>query len=111
MGIEPQKMLIDRLESEEEHDEEENYKTEVIETHLIERNLPLGYWFEVICSAKRTLFLLNIQVSHQTSSPYHLISYLYPLIPHLKLRSYSYFINHYNLVVEKLRFIYTKNEK
>jgi LacI family transcriptional regulator len=30
-------MLIDRLESEEEHDEEENYKTEVIETHLIER--------------------------------------------------------------------------
>jgi hypothetical protein len=29
-------MLIDRLESEEEHDEEENYKTEV-ETHLIER--------------------------------------------------------------------------
>jgi hypothetical protein len=75
MGNRAAKMLIDRLESEEEHDEEENYKTEVIETHLIEGIYSLG-WFEVICSAKRTLFLLNIQVSHQTSSPYHLISYL-----------------------------------
>jgi LacI family transcriptional regulator len=37
MGNRAAKMLIDRLESEEEHDEEENYKTEVIETHLIER--------------------------------------------------------------------------
>ncbi|WP_413999502.1 LacI family DNA-binding transcriptional regulator [Flavobacterium sp. W1B] len=35
MGNKAAKMLIDRLES--EHDEEENYKTEVIETHLIER--------------------------------------------------------------------------
>ncbi|UFH35990.1 LacI family DNA-binding transcriptional regulator [Flavobacterium acetivorans] len=35
MGNKAAKMLIDRLESEE--DEEENYKTEVIETHLIER--------------------------------------------------------------------------
>jgi hypothetical protein len=34
MGNRAAKMLIDRLESEEEHDEEENYKTEVIETHL-----------------------------------------------------------------------------
>jgi LacI family transcriptional regulator len=37
MGNRAAKMLIDRLEWEEEHDEEENYKTEVIETHLIER--------------------------------------------------------------------------
>jgi LacI family transcriptional regulator len=37
MGNRAAKMLIDRLESEEEQDEEENYKTEVIETHLIER--------------------------------------------------------------------------
>jgi LacI family transcriptional regulator len=36
MGNRAAKMLIDRLESEEEHEEEENYKT-VIETHLIER--------------------------------------------------------------------------
>ena len=35
MGNKAAKMLIDRLELEE--DEEENYKTEVIETHLIER--------------------------------------------------------------------------
>jgi LacI family transcriptional regulator len=37
MGNRAAKMLIDRLESENEHLEEENYKTEVIETHLIER--------------------------------------------------------------------------
>jgi LacI family transcriptional regulator len=37
MGNRAAKMLIDRLESEEEQDEDENYKTEVIETHLIER--------------------------------------------------------------------------
>ena len=37
MGNKAAKMLIDRLESENEHLEEENYKTEVIETHLIER--------------------------------------------------------------------------
>jgi len=37
MGNRAAKMLIDRLESEDEHLEEENYKTEVIETHLIER--------------------------------------------------------------------------
>ena len=38
MGNKAAKMLIDRLESEHEEDEEdENYKTEVIETHLIER--------------------------------------------------------------------------
>ena len=36
MGNKSAKMLIDRLESEDE-DEDENYKTEVIETHLIER--------------------------------------------------------------------------
>jgi LacI family transcriptional regulator len=30
MGNRAAKMLIDRLESEEEHDEEENYKTEVL---------------------------------------------------------------------------------
>lgn len=36
MGNKAAKMLIDRLESEEDGDEE-NYKTEVIETHLIER--------------------------------------------------------------------------
>jgi len=36
MGNKAAKMLIDRLESEEEH-ENENYRTEVIETHLIER--------------------------------------------------------------------------
>ena len=37
MGNRAAKMLIDRLESEHEEEEEENYKTEVIETHLIER--------------------------------------------------------------------------
>ncbi|SHM06128.1 transcriptional regulator, LacI family [Flavobacterium xinjiangense] len=37
MGNRAAKMLIDRLESEHEDEEEENYKTEVIETHLIER--------------------------------------------------------------------------
>ena len=37
MGNKAAKMLIDRLELEHEDDEEENYKTEVIETHLIER--------------------------------------------------------------------------
>ena len=36
MGNKAAKMLIERLESEEE-EEEENYKTEIIETHLIER--------------------------------------------------------------------------
>ncbi|TDD76365.1 LacI family DNA-binding transcriptional regulator [Flavobacterium caseinilyticum] len=36
MGNKAAKMLIDRLESEED-EEDENYKTEVIETHLIER--------------------------------------------------------------------------
>ena len=36
MGNKAAKMLIERLESEEE-EEDENYKTEVIETHLIER--------------------------------------------------------------------------
>jgi LacI family transcriptional regulator len=36
MGNKAAKMLIERLESE-EHEEDENYKTEVIETHLIER--------------------------------------------------------------------------
>jgi LacI family transcriptional regulator len=35
MGKKAAKMLIDRLESEEE--EEEHYRTEVIETHIIER--------------------------------------------------------------------------
>jgi LacI family transcriptional regulator len=35
MGSKAAKMLIDRLESEEH--ENENYRTEVIETHLIER--------------------------------------------------------------------------
>ncbi|TRX02481.1 LacI family DNA-binding transcriptional regulator [Flavobacterium gawalongense] len=37
MGNKAAKMLIDRLEAEHEEDEAENYKTEVIETHLIER--------------------------------------------------------------------------
>ena len=37
MGNKAAKMLIDRLESEHEEEEEENYKTEIIETHLIER--------------------------------------------------------------------------
>lgn len=37
MGNKAAKMLIDRLEAEEVEEEEENYKTEVIETHLIER--------------------------------------------------------------------------
>lgn len=37
MGNKAAKMLIERLESEHEDEEEENYKTEVIETHLIER--------------------------------------------------------------------------
>lgn len=37
MGNRAAKMLIDRLESEHGEEEEENYKTEVIETHLIER--------------------------------------------------------------------------
>jgi hypothetical protein len=41
---------------EEEHDEEENYKTEVIETHLIEGNLLIRLWFEVICSIKEHSF-------------------------------------------------------
>ena len=36
MGIKSAKMLIERLESE-ENEEDENYKTEIIETHLIER--------------------------------------------------------------------------
>ncbi len=36
MGNKAAKMLIERLESEED-EEDENYKTEVIETHLIER--------------------------------------------------------------------------
>ncbi len=39
MGNKAAKMLIDRLESEEE--EEEHYKTEVIETHLVERESTL----------------------------------------------------------------------
>jgi len=37
MGNKAAKMLIDRLEAEQEDEEEENYTTEVIETHLIER--------------------------------------------------------------------------
>jgi LacI family transcriptional regulator len=37
MGNRAAKMLIERLEAEQGDDEEENYKTEVIETHLIER--------------------------------------------------------------------------
>jgi LacI family transcriptional regulator len=37
MGNRAAKMLIDRLESETEQEEDENYTTEVIETHLIER--------------------------------------------------------------------------
>jgi LacI family transcriptional regulator len=37
MGAKAAKMLIKRLESEEEEEGEENYKTEVISTHLIER--------------------------------------------------------------------------
>ncbi|MFV5691079.1 LacI family DNA-binding transcriptional regulator [Flavobacterium sp. LT1R49] len=37
MGNKAAKMLIERLEAEQDDDEEENYKTEVIETHLIER--------------------------------------------------------------------------
>lgn len=37
MGNRAAKMLIERLEAEQEDDEVENYKTEVIETHLIER--------------------------------------------------------------------------
>lgn len=37
MGNKAAKMLIERLEAEHEDDEAENYKTEVIETHLIER--------------------------------------------------------------------------
>lgn len=37
MGNKAAKMLIERLESEDEQEEDENYKTEVIETHLIER--------------------------------------------------------------------------
>jgi LacI family transcriptional regulator len=37
MGNKAAKMLIDRLEAEHEEDEAENYKTEIIETHLIER--------------------------------------------------------------------------
>ena len=39
MGEKAAQMLIDRLESEEE--EEEHYKTEVIETHLVERESTL----------------------------------------------------------------------
>ena len=42
MGNKAAKMLIDRLELEEE--EEENYKTEVIETHLIERESTNQYF-------------------------------------------------------------------
>jgi LacI family transcriptional regulator len=37
MGRKAAMMLIDRLESEDEEDDEETYRTEVIETHLIER--------------------------------------------------------------------------
>ncbi|MFV5699617.1 LacI family DNA-binding transcriptional regulator [Flavobacterium sp. ZT3R17] len=37
MGNKAAKMLIERLEAEQDDDEAENYKTEVIETHLIER--------------------------------------------------------------------------
>jgi LacI family transcriptional regulator len=37
IGNKAAKMLIDRLEAEHEEDEAENYKTEIIETHLIER--------------------------------------------------------------------------
>ncbi|MFV8328371.1 LacI family DNA-binding transcriptional regulator [Flavobacterium sp. ZS1P14] len=37
MGNKAAKMLIERLEAEHDDEEEENYKTEVIETHLIER--------------------------------------------------------------------------
>ena len=37
MGTKAAKMLIKRLESEEEGEGEENYRTEVISTHLIER--------------------------------------------------------------------------
>jgi LacI family transcriptional regulator len=37
MGNRAAKMLIDRLEAENEEEEDENYTTEVIETHLIER--------------------------------------------------------------------------
>jgi LacI family transcriptional regulator len=37
MGNKAAKMLIERLEAEHEDDEAENYKTEIIETHLIER--------------------------------------------------------------------------
>ncbi|KIA82660.1 LacI family DNA-binding transcriptional regulator [Flavobacterium sp. AED] len=37
MGNKAAKMLIERLEAEHDDDEAENYKTEVIETHLIER--------------------------------------------------------------------------
>ncbi|MFV5702864.1 LacI family DNA-binding transcriptional regulator [Flavobacterium sp. XS2P12] len=37
MGNRAAKMLIERLEAEQDDEEEENYKTEVIETHLIER--------------------------------------------------------------------------
>ena len=37
MGNKAAKMLIERLETEQDDDEAENYKTEVIETHLIER--------------------------------------------------------------------------
>ncbi|MFV5687097.1 LacI family DNA-binding transcriptional regulator [Flavobacterium sp. ZT3R25] len=37
MGNRAAKMLIERLEAEQDDDDEENYKTEVIETHLIER--------------------------------------------------------------------------
>jgi hypothetical protein len=56
--------------------------------------------------AKRTLFLLNIGLT--SNLILIIISYL---IPHLKLRSYSYFINHYNLVVEKVAFIYIQKRK
>jgi LacI family transcriptional regulator len=37
MGNTAAKILIDRLEIEEETEEEEDYKTVLIETHLIER--------------------------------------------------------------------------
>jgi hypothetical protein len=59
MGNRAAKMLIDRLESEEEHDRKKTIN-EVIETHLMKRLINYGLKFEVICSA-RTLFLLNIQ--------------------------------------------------
>jgi hypothetical protein len=50
----------------------------------------------------------KIPYFHRPIILFHYLS----LIPHLKLRSYSYFINHYNLVVEKVAFyLHSKNEK